>query len=106
MDNEWVDDHFKSVRISLNARLEQQNAFDEILGEEYIAVTAPGVRADQSRYAGMNGTFPGFNAEQVKGMGDESIQVAFVPYYYRGNRGGRGHMRVGFRIAEEVLPSS
>lgn len=106
VDNGWVDDHFKSVRISPNAKLEQKDAFDEILGEEYITVTVPGVRVDPSRYAGANGTFPGINAEQVKGLGQEGIEVVFVPYYYRGNRGGKGHMRVGFRIAEEMLRSS
>jgi uncharacterized protein len=106
VDNEWVDDHFKSVTISPNARLEQKVAFDGILGEEYMVITAPGVKIESAKYDRMTGAFPGFNVDQLNSLNQENVQVTFVPYYYRGNRGGRGHMRVGFKIANELLPST
>jgi uncharacterized protein len=92
-----VDDHFKSVVISADAKLEESIGHDNILDEDYIIVTAPGVKIEQARYEGMEGAFPGFDIANVKGLKRESVQVIFIPFYYRGNRGGRGHMRVGFK---------
>ena len=89
-----MDDHFKSVAISEDAKLEESIAYDEILGEEFVKITAEGVKvADEGDE---KGSFPGFDVAREKGVKTD-VKVVFVPYFYRGNRGGRGHMRVGFR---------
>lgn len=102
-DNNWVDDHFKSVRIPLSANLEEKSAKDDILDEAYMAVVASGVKFDASSYDKLNGAFPGLSIDQTTTLKREDVKVTFVPYYYRGNRGGRGHMRVGFKTAESIL---
>jgi hypothetical protein len=103
VDNEWVDDHFKSVRISQDAKLEEKSAFDAILNEDYVVITTSGSKIDYARYSLLSGAFPGIPADQAKYSKQENVEVVFVPYYYRGNRGGRGHMRVGFKIADSNL---
>jgi hypothetical protein len=100
VDNKWVDDHFKSVRISQDAKLEEKPAFDIILNEDYVMITAPVSKIDYARYSLSSGAFPGIPADQAKYSKQENVEVVFIPYYYRGNRGGRGHMRVGFKIAD------
>lgn len=99
MDNEWEDDHFKSVVICENARLEVNIAHDDILDEDYITVMAPGLKTNCTNHNGLKGAFPGYNVGHKEDLKQERVQVVFIPYYYRGNRGGRGHMRVGFRSA-------
>lgn len=31
--------------------------------------------------------------------------LSYIPYYFRANRGGKGHMRVALKILEGVYPS-
>jgi hypothetical protein len=105
VDNKWVDDHFKSVLISRNAKFEVGTRHDEN-HEEYTTVTAPGVKYDLAKYEKLSGAMPGLTADEIKDLQKENVEILFVPYYYRGNRGGKGHMRVGFKTAEGVLPST
>lgn len=37
----------------------------------------------------------------VTGIGTTKRDLNFVPYYFRANRGGKGHMRVGLRTASQ-----
>lgn len=73
---------------------------DDSTGETYIMLTA-------------SGPFPFLDTEEMnKSQGGARIdkpdaprieksidRIHFVPYYYRGNRDGKGHMRVGLRRA-------
>ena len=104
MDNKWVDDHFKSVRISRNAKFEVSTRYDSN-EEQYTTVTAPAVKIDLARYERLKGAIPGYTVDQLNDLQKKDVRVLFIPYYYRGNRGGTGHMRVGFEIEDEVLPN-
>lgn len=95
IDNSWVYDHFKSVVIFENNKLEESIEYDRISGEKFVKVTASGVMLGD--VSNETGEFPGFEIARDKHMRKTEVKVVFVPYFYRGNRGGRGHMRVGFR---------
>lgn len=42
---------------------------------------------------------PAFEYEALRGaVKVQAEELVFVPYYFRANRGGRGHMRVAFEI--------
>lgn len=94
VDNSWVKDHFKSVRIAENAKLEEDTIHDSLLDEEIVVVKAPAVVTKEITLT--SGNFPGFNASNAKET-SEPVQVRFVPYFYRGNRGGNGQMRTGLK---------
>jgi len=66
-----------------------------ILGENFMKITASGVKVEHA--GAEKGSFPGFDIVREKSVKKTDVQIAFVPYFYRGNRGGRGHMRVGFK---------
>ncbi|KAE8449386.1 hypothetical protein EG329_008287 [Mollisiaceae sp. DMI_Dod_QoI] len=97
VDNPWVDDHFKSIAISSEAELQETVGHDEILNEDYVKILVPGVKMGDEKLSSMNGSFPGFEVENKRWMKKEDIEIVFIPYFYRANRGGKGHMRVGFR---------
>ena len=40
--------------------------------------------------------FRGLEVGKEESLKGKDVKIVFVPYFYRGNRGGRGHMRVGF----------
>lgn len=98
-DNAWVDDHFKSVCFDASAKLEVYDR-DDVLKHEKIA----GIRAVNAvRFLEEEDFNPvvGFQALSVKDalVEDKVESLELIPYYARANRGGRGMMRVGFRMA-------
>lgn len=97
VDNEWVNDHFKSVSLSSKANLEESIGHDDILDESYIKIIASGTKVVDDKLAVPTGSFPGFEVGCEDNLKSQEVDMAFIPYYYRGNRGGKGHMRVGFR---------
>ncbi|RDW89779.1 hypothetical protein BP6252_01811 [Coleophoma cylindrospora] len=98
VDNDWVQDYFKSVAISANSKPKESILHDKILGDDILTVTIPGIKFGEGKYrAVMKGGFPGFQVEEVTNIQQENLSVVFIPYFYRGNRDGRGHMRVGFK---------
>lgn len=94
----WVDDHFRSVRISSETVLEEHIGHNELLNEDYIKIVGNGLRLHEDRLLNRAvGAFPGFEVGDEKLAVEEEVNIVFIPYFYRGNRGGKGHMRVGFR---------
>lgn len=101
-DNEWETNHFKDVLIASNVEVkEEERVANETTGEKYIALHTTGWSRSVSEWESKPaGSAPGI----VEEAGKESVQgvehpLVFVPYYYRANRGGRGHMRVGLNAA-------
>lgn len=60
-----------------------------------MSVTASGVKLGDG-WSGKGG-FPGFGVGKEESLKGKDVKIVFVPYFYHGNRGGRGHMRVGFQ---------
>ena len=93
-DNEWEANHFKDVIIQRSSPVtEEQRVFEEA-GEDYIALkTTCWKRSMKVWETKQPGLEPGMLAmDQTLG---EEKEIVFVPYYFRANRGGKGHMRVG-----------
>jgi uncharacterized protein len=95
VDNEWVDDHFKSEVISEDTKFEEIVERNEILGEDFVKIIVSGWK--MGNVARGTGGFPGFEVPGDERVQKKEVKIVFVPYFYRGNRGGRGHMRVGFK---------
>lgn len=113
IDHPWVEDHFKSLVFphASPANLKEIERSDLPGGEPYIAIRAPksGTLLPQSMtdpLAGENGPSPFYsvNSEGQKKRAldkNEKLDLIFIPYYARANRGGKGMMRVGLRSSCE-----
>lgn len=93
-DNSWEDNHFKDVLIKRDSPVTEERRVCEITSEEYIAIkTTAWKRSLTSWDAKPTGVYPG-TLETDQMNGDEQ-SIVLIPYYFRANRGGKGHMRVG-----------
>lgn len=85
VDNPWENNHFKDVVVDDAAPIAEDER--EWKGNKYIALKGRGWTRTFGNWE-VNGPAP----VEKKG---ESTELVFVPYYLRGNRGAKGHMRVG-----------
>ncbi|KAJ9652012.1 hypothetical protein H2198_008754 [Neophaeococcomyces mojaviensis] len=123
VDNAWVTDHFKSTQLDPNClnSVHETNIKDEQTEEGYTGLTVrnaactvnmrrleqkmhgmPFVEVDRDSVQGemINGHVNGINGtdnEQIEAEYTVIEDLKFVPFYFRANRGGRGHCRVGLR---------
>lgn len=97
VDNPWEDNHFKDVVLLLSSPLLDEKAATpvreverECEGERYVALQAQ-CRRTVVRDGDWHLAGPSVPAE----VDETPVELTFVPYYLRANRGGKGHMRVG-----------
>ncbi|KAJ9156686.1 Non-reducing end beta-L-arabinofuranosidase [Pleurostoma richardsiae] len=93
-DNPWEKDHFRNVVLKEGSPVTEEERFFEKQGEPYVALRTVGwERSMKSWTSKPSGASPGTST------GEDSLgsqrELVFVPYYFRANRGGQGHMRVG-----------
>ncbi|KAJ0119356.1 hypothetical protein J7T55_013595 [Diaporthe amygdali] len=86
VDNGWEEDHFKDLVVDDKA-LPVAEEEREWGGERYVALRARGWTRNVGGWE-----LGGRAQDEEKGV---ERDLVFVPYYFRGNRGGKGHMRVG-----------
>ncbi|KAI5459575.1 hypothetical protein BGZ63DRAFT_425555 [Mariannaea sp. PMI_226] len=84
-DNSWEANHFKDILITTDSSVSEESRKDEKTGEEYIALHSVCWESSPTNHA----------AFSAPGDATKSRDLTFVPYYFRANRGGKGHMRVG-----------
>ncbi|OAP56874.1 hypothetical protein AYL99_08986 [Fonsecaea erecta] len=98
-DNPWVEDHFKSVQLDPECVVQDEAVTDEATGETYVAlVVKEGASLLQVQNIDAHPTLGAEELHSVEKSDDKVIkELKFVPYYFRANRGGRGHARVGLR---------
>lgn len=108
VDHPWVTDHFKSLvlapgitdaeLVSKRHVVEEADKADLPLGETYVGITLKngGVVIPEEELA------PGLEGRRVGALveGGRSVDLHFVPYWARANRGGRQQMRVGIRTLD------
>ncbi|KIH87284.1 hypothetical protein SPBR_04763 [Sporothrix brasiliensis 5110] len=103
-DNPWETNHFKDVAVSADNNVEEEERVDAATGERYIALRTTGyvLTDERAKWADkVPGGLPGMEVERdAEGAGTKAAAktkrtLVFIPYYYRANRGGHGHMRVG-----------
>ncbi|KAJ4993602.1 Non-reducing end beta-L-arabinofuranosidase [Stagonosporopsis vannaccii] len=90
--NEWETNHFRDVVVKPGTPVEEEVRKWEATGEEYVVLKTKAWRR------GLGG-WEGRGVEPVRRVGagevGEEREIVYVPYYFRANSGGRGHMRVG-----------
>jgi uncharacterized protein len=83
VDNASESNHFKDVFIRTDSSVTEERVVHEASGEEYVVMQAKGWKQPPSALGSLS-------LETA-----ESVNLVFVPYYFRANRGGDGQMRVG-----------
>lgn len=93
-DNPQESNHFRDVTMSADALVREEDA--DCKGEKFIALRLSGdVHRWNAWNQGLGGSQPG--TDYIQSGPGEHIELVFVPYYLRANRGGRGQMRVGLK---------
>lgn len=93
VDNPWEQDHFRNVGITFGTPVSEEEQVIEEMGERYVGLRAVGWARKVDQWSqGREGMEPG---SSVAAGIPEARELAFIPYYLRANRGGKGHMRVG-----------
>lgn len=91
VDNPLEENHFKDIAISPESPIKEEHRVFEKTGESYVALHSVGWRRRiREPSPGAEGLQLGVSSEMT-----EQRDLTFVPYYFRANRGGNGHMRVG-----------
>ena len=97
-DNEWETNHFKNIMIKEGSPVTEEQCFLEKAGEPYVALHSVcwerSMEQWETKMAGLEPGLDGFD-----GAPKSEKKLTFVPYYFRANRGGKGHMRVGLQRA-------
>ncbi|GIZ44116.1 hypothetical protein CKM354_000732500 [Cercospora kikuchii] len=97
-DNSWVNDHFKSVYLDHEGTWDETETTDDATGDKYVALTLHnGARRLDPKVVAGN---PVIDAKHLQAQLEASERIEtlkFVPYFFRANRGGKGHMRVGLK---------
>jgi DUF1680 family protein len=97
-DNSWVDDHFNSIHITREGSLSEEAVVDKTTNDHYVAVT---LKNGAKKIDGQKlKAYPALEADgfdQIVKGADVVSELNFVPYYFRANRKGKGHMRVGLK---------
>lgn len=100
VDNAWVTDHFKTLILDhTKVEISEVERHDNGTDESYLEIVTKGgcsFLQDPERKRGMPGM-----ATDIAHVSEDALMdsLHFVPFYFRANRGGRGHMRVGIRKA-------
>jgi hypothetical protein len=79
----------------MNAEIRESVVTDSSTDETYVALTA--IRAGYCLDIKSYSARPEVPAGQWKSDDKNPKDLHFIPFYYRANRGGSGHMRVGIR---------
>ncbi|KAK9489353.1 hypothetical protein V1508DRAFT_465003 [Lipomyces doorenjongii] len=96
VDNPWVTDHFRTLGLSESA------TFTPIVAENgtvFLKAEKAGVilTPEFAKYDVANATWNlnvETNGEKERREQRTLVDLVFIPYYYRANRGGSGQMRV------------
>jgi DUF1680 family protein len=94
--NPWETNHFKDVVVKPGTPIEEEVKTWEATGEEYIVLKTRAWRRELGAWEKGKGSDP---SRRIGGGPSASLkeerEIIYVPYYFRANSGGRGHMRVG-----------
>lgn len=91
VDNGWETNHFKDVAMSRDSPITELPRLDEASDEEYVALKTTSWTRSLPHRADSIGTAFDATGEAYA----HERELVLVPYYFRANRNGKGHMRVG-----------
>ncbi|KAL2111628.1 hypothetical protein VUR80DRAFT_9701 [Thermomyces stellatus] len=89
-DNPWEQNHFKDIVLKRGSPVSEETREAEATGEKYVALKTKCWRRE------VGAMEEGCAGEVGETNLVEEREIVLVPYYIRANRGGKGHMRVGF----------
>ena len=99
-DNEWEDCHFKNITVDPKSPVSEKRHILQEHDESWISLSTS--CRERKWPVGLAkkaaGAQPGWDiTKQANYEGNEVGErcLTFIPYYFRANRGGNGHMRVG-----------
>ncbi|KAF7544783.1 hypothetical protein G7Z17_g9679 [Cylindrodendrum hubeiense] len=92
VDNSGEKNHFKDTHLKADSHVSEHKCTDEQTGEEYVTL----------RSVGWNRPGTGGASSASGEVTGEERELNFIPYYFRANRGGEGHMRVGLLNGGDV----
>ena len=88
----------QNVQLDPKSNIIEQEVTDRLTGDKYIALTveqgASVAEVESSTFSPAGSTRAISSASQRAKIID---RLHFVPYFFRSNRGGRGHSRVGLK---------
>lgn len=100
VDNTWVTDHFQSVQLHPSSTVQEKVVACQATGDTYVALKvvkgASFLQPDSIR-AQPGVDIDGRGKEQTPNDSPVLDELNFIPFYFRANRGGKGHARVGLR---------
>ncbi|PGH17721.1 hypothetical protein AJ80_04729 [Polytolypa hystricis UAMH7299] len=96
-DNTWETNHFKDVVIKRDSAVREEQRPDD---GGYVALHSTCWKRSLEDWETTTtvqkaGVEPGREVGTEEMRLEDEREIVFVPYYYRANRGGKGHMRVG-----------
>lgn len=86
----------QSTLLNPASKIAEKVVQDQNLGESYVALT---VTHGASLLDTTSFEETPFLRDNGVAQGKQLPKLDFVPYYFRANRGGKGHMRVGLKTA-------
>jgi hypothetical protein len=101
IDNTWVNDHFKTLQLDANATITENLVTDEQTKEEYVQLKVhQGASVLDIERLEKHREGPSVTWKNLRNVADTCKvldELTFVPYYFRGNRGGKGMLRTGIK---------
>ncbi|KAK9454030.1 putative DUF1680 domain protein [Dipodascopsis uninucleata] len=96
VDHPWVTDHFKSLGLIESATFEEEIQNDGVIflkSKNTGVLVEPELEEWQKNTSSMWSNEMTLKARQQRSRFPR-VDLRFIPYFYRANRGGKGHMRV------------
>ncbi|KAL1600847.1 hypothetical protein SLS60_007235 [Paraconiothyrium brasiliense] len=98
IDNAWVHYHFRGTFVDINGRLTQSTVKDDHTGDEYVGLSLEnGTKMLDIAQSQTGASMSERDFREQLDAGKDIKELHFVPYYFRANRAGKGHMRVGLQ---------
>lgn len=88
----------QNITVDPSGQLIEQHTTDDVTGDSFVGITLKDGAWNVQQPCSRNAPF--VDAETLDKSLHKSSKVEalhFIPYYFRANRGGKGHMRVGLR---------
>lgn len=92
-----TDEYVQSIELDPSCNISEHHRQDSALGETFIGLRVENGASVVNLRQFNDG--PIYDLQPISGSGCNEDQkvLNLVPYYFRANRGGKGHMRVGFK---------
>lgn len=92
-----TDEYAQSIELDPSCNISEHHRQDSTLGETFIGLRVESGASVVDLRQFNNGPFYDLQPNNDAGCDEDQRVLNLVPYYFRANRAGKGHMRVGFK---------